>query len=324
MMTLDADAIVDRRRLKRRLSLWRLFAILVVVAAVLAILFVTNEKGLGFGGRDQIAAFGVTGVITGDKDTVKLIRQLAKTDRVKAVIVRIDSPGGTTAGSEILYEELRALADKKPVVAVMRTVAASGGYIAALASDHIVARGNTITGSIGVIFQWADVKKALNSLGIEVEEIKSGPLKAEPSMFAETSPEARAVAAAMVRDGFDWFVDLVAERRPFDLSTARSLADGRVYTGRQAAAARLIDTIGGEREAQSWLESERGIKSDLKIVDWSEDDITDIDLVSRVVAAAAHALGLGGAERTALGLAAAARTPRLDGLLSLWHPQLLE
>lgn len=322
-MTLDAESIVDRRRLKRRLAIWRLGAIVAVVGAVIAIVFASSEKGLVFGGRDQIAAFGIDGLITGQESRVKLIRKLGETGAVKAVIVRIDSPGGTTAGSEALYEELRQLAGKKPVVAVLQTVAASGGYIAALAADHIVARGNTVTGSIGVIFQWADVQEALASLGIEVEEIKSGPLKAEPSLFSDTSNEARIVAAAMVRDGFDWFVGLVADRRPFDLSTARSLSDGRVYTGRQAIAARLIDKIGGDREAREWLETERGIEEGLKIVEWGEDDAGDIDLVSRAVAAVAGALGLPVADNAALGLTVAARAPKLDGLLSLWHPKLL-
>jgi len=323
-MTLDAEAIVDRRRLKRRLSLWRVAAVVAGLVGILALVHAFSEKGLAFGGRNQIAAFDVSGLITGDQDQVRLIRKLGETDGVKAVIVRINSPGGTTAGSEILYEELRTLAGKKPVVAVMETVAASGGYITALAADHIVARGNTVTGSIGVIFQWADVREALSKLGVEVEEIKSGPLKAEPSMFSGTSEEARVVAAAMVRDGFEWFVGLVADRRPFDLSTARSLADGRVYTGRQAIAARLVDRLGGEREAREWLETERGIDKDLKIVDWSEDGSSSLDLVSRAVGAAAAALGLVSGDTAAFGLAAAARTPRLDGLLSLWHPQLLQ
>jgi len=209
------------------------------------------------------------------------------------------------------------------VVAVLETVAASGGYIAALAADRIVARGNTITGSIGVIFQWAEVNQALAALGIKVDEIKSSPLKATPSMFAETSPEARAVTEAMVRDGYDWFVGLVAERRPFDISTARSLSDGRVYTGRQAIAARLIDEIGGENVARTWLETEKKLDAGLKIVDWTEDGVTDLNFVSKVLNIAAGLVGLTPNDRAVLGISNLSGRRSLDGMLSLWHPRLL-
>ena len=322
-MSLDAEAIVDRRRLKRRISLWRLAAIVAVLVGVFAVFATLNEKDGLLGGRSHIAAVDIGGLITGSRSMTKTLKKIAKSSSAKALILRIDSPGGTTAGSEVLYEAIREVADKKPVVAVLETVAASGGFIAALGSDHIVARGNTITGSIGVIFQWAEVNQALASVGIKVEEIKSSPLKAAPSMFAETSPEARAVTEAMVRDGYEWFVSLVASRRPFDASTARSLSDGRVYTGRQAVAARLIDEIGGEKEAQSWLEKEKGLKSGLRIVDWSDNGVTDIDFVSKVINLAAKSLGLPGADKVVVGLSSIASKPRLDGLLSLWHPQVL-
>ena len=322
-MTLDAKAIADRRRLKRRISLWRLTAIVAVVAGVLGLILASNDRGGILGGRTHIAVLDITGLITGSRKKVKILQKIAKSSKAKALIVRIDSPGGTTAGSEILYEEIRAVAEKKPVVAVLETVAASGGYIAALAADHIVARGNTITGSIGVIFQWAEVNEALAALGIKVDEIKSGPLKATPSMFSEASPEARAVTEAMVRDGYDWFVGLVAKRRPFDVSTARSLSDGRIYTGRQAIAARLIDEIGGETRARTWLEKEKGLDAGLKIIDWTEDGVTDIDFVSRVVNVAARALGLSATDGAILGISSSAGRRRLDGMLSLWHPQLL-
>lgn len=322
-MPLDAETIADRRRLKRRISLWRLAAIAAVVVAAAGIIFASGEDDGLLGRRAHIAALDVSGLITGDRDTVKILRDIAKSSGAKALMVRINSPGGTTAGSEILYEEIRKIAEKKPVVAVMETVAASGGYITALAADHIVARGNTITGSIGVIFQWAEVKDALSSLGIKVEEIKSSPLKASPSMFTETSDEARAVTEAMVRDGFDWFVGLVAERRPFDASTARSLSDGRVYTGRQAMASRLIDEIGGESEARNWLETEKGVKKGLKVIDWSEDELTELDFVSRAVRLGAQMLGFAANDGSVSGISSLSRTPRLDGLLSLWHPRIL-
>jgi len=287
------------------------------------VISVTNEQNGVFGGRAHIAALDISGLITGSRVKVKTLQKIARSSSAKALIVRIDSPGGTTAGSEVLYEAIRAVAEKKPVVAVLGTVAASGGYIAALAADHIVARGNTITGSIGVIFQWAEVNQALASLGIKVDEIKSSPLKAAPSMFSEISPEARSVTEAMVRDGYDWFVGLVAERRPFDMSTALSLSDGRVYTGRQAIAARLIDQIGGEKVARAWLESEKKLDTGMKIIDWTEDGITDISFVSRALNFAAGLVGLSPNDRAVLGISTLSGRRSLDGMLSLWHPQLL-
>src|SRR5690606_37690643 len=128
---------------------------------------------------------------------------------------------------------LLELSKKKPTVATMGTVGASAAYMAAIATDHIVARRTTITGSIGVIFQFPEVSQLLDKVGVQMDEIKSSPLKAEPSPFHAPTPEARAVIESIVRDSYDWFVDIVAERRGLDRSDALVLADGRIYTGRQ-------------------------------------------------------------------------------------------
>ena len=176
----------------------------------------------------------VEGLITGDRPFLKMLEKLEKADRVKAVIIDIDSPGGTTAGSEAIYEAIRKIAAKKPVVSVMGTIAASGGYITAIASDYIVARGNTITGSIGVIFQWAQLQKLLDTLGVQMQEVKSGDLKAEPNFFKPPSEKALAVANGMIQDSFRWFTGLVTERRHLAPDRVLVLSDGRVYTGRQA------------------------------------------------------------------------------------------
>ena len=241
-------------------------------------------------------------------------------DNVKAVIVRIDSPGGTTAGSEAVYEALRKIAAKKPTVSVMGTVAASGGYITAIATDHIVARGNTITGSIGVIFQWAEVTRLLDTLGIKMEEIKSSELKAEPNMFKPLSEKVREVTKAMVDDSYRWFTDLVAERRKFSEAEITRLADGRVYTGRQALDNKLIDAIGGELKAVEWLETEKGLAKDMQIVDWDHRKKDEKSLTGlRIVRQIAAALGLEPLLQAATKSIRAERL-ELDGLVSVWHP----
>ena len=322
-MTLEADTLIARRKLRRSLSLWRVIAVMAATAAVLALGLAGSEPLFDLGkSSDHIARIRISGLITGDEDTLKLIDKVRDAKRVRAVVIRINSPGGTTAGSEALYERLRSLAEKKPVTAVMDTVAASGGYIVALAADHIVARGNTITGSIGVIFQWAEVSKLLETLGIRMEEIKSGELKAEPNMFRPLNEKVRQVTEAMVQDSFRWFTGLVAERRKLDPETVGRLSDGRVFTGRQALEVRLIDEIGGEKQAAAWLVADRKISAKLKVIEWkaARDDLASgLDL--RLARAALTALGLSGLTSLDEKILPAERL-RLDGLLSVWHPAI--
>ena len=312
-MISEAELIVDRRRMKRRLIFWRVAAVVLAIAALAALVWTpSNLKTF----ENHIARIHVNGLITGDQPTMDMLDDIEKSDKVKGLIVRIDSPGGTTAGSEAIYESLRKIAKDRPVVAVMDTVAASGGYITAIAADHIVARGNTITGSIGVIFSFPEVSKLLDTIGVKMEEIKSGDLKAEPSPYKPVSDKARAVSQEMVQDGFEWFIKLVSERRGIPLDQVRVLADGRVYTGRQAITNKLIDELGGEEKAVEWLETEKKVDKDLKVVDWAPRNPAD-----------PTGLGFNAADRVLqlLGLdplrSAAARA-KLDGLLVLWHPAL--
>lgn len=320
-MSLEADALVDRRRLRRRVGLWRLVAFLAAIAAVFLVVDKVSDGRLVGGHGQHVARIKVEGLITDDRKQQKLFERAADDKNVRAIIISINSPGGTTTGSEALYLAIREAAAKKPVVAVLGTVAASGGYITAIAADHIVARGNSITGSIGVIFQWAQVREALDRLGVKFEEVKSSPLKAAPSPFAETPEAARVVMQEMVADSYRWFVELVAERRKFDGEEARRLGDGRVYTGRQALDAHLIDAIGGEDEAMRWLAETRKIDPKLKIFDWSKSSELEelgffkglaTQLVRFIASAALGEAGI-------FGELDATRRLQLDGLLSVWH-----
>lgn len=312
-MSLDADAITDRRRLKRRLFLWRFGAIVAVAVALIALL---AQEGV-LPHRAQIARVEISGLITDDREMQKLLKTLGDDRAVKAVILSIDSPGGTTTGAEALYTSVRKLAAKKPVVATLGTVAASGGYIAALSADHIVARGNTLTGSIGVLFEWAQFSGLLDKIGVEMQEVKSAPLKAEPNPFHKPSPEAIAATRDLIASSYDWFLDLVAERRKLDAATARKLGDGRVYTGWQAIENRLVDEIGGEEQAVQWLAKVHNVPANLPVQDWQPERPEDgIGLFG------ARALG----EALATGVAVLAgktlqsKRLTLDGLTSLWHP----
>lgn len=315
-MASEAELIIDRRRLKRRLTFWRVISVLLFIGGLLAL-------ASAFGGfdlerqSDHIARVKITGLITGDQKTLDLLDDIAKADNVKGLILRIDSPGGTTAGSEAIYESVRKIAKDKPVAAVMDTVAASGGYITAIAADHIVARGNTITGSIGVIFQWAEVSKLLETVGVQMQEIKSGDLKAEPSPFKPLSEKAREVSTLMVQDSFAWFTGLVAERRKLPLDKVKILSDGRVYTGRQAVAEKLIDELGGEEKAVDWIKKEKKLADDITVKDWdvASEEKGLFGLGLRITSGALRALGLPD-------LVEQAKLQKLDGLLSVWHPSL--
>ena len=308
-MISEAELIVDRRRLKRSLTLWRVLAVLLAIGAIAALVW---EAG-GRKHEKHVARISVSGLITGDQKTLDLLKEVREADQVQAVILRIDSPGGTTAGSEAVYEEVLGIAAKKPVVAVMDTVAASGGYITALAADHIVARGNTITGSIGVIFSFPEVSRLLDMVGVRMEELKSGELKAEPSPYKPVSEKARAVSLAMVEDGFNWFMGLVAERRNLPKERVRQLSDGRVYTGRQALEVKLIDQIGGEAEALAWLATEKKVPSSLPVEDWEPKKPGGTTGFGFAAGWALRALGLEGFREMA-------ERAQLDGLLVLWHP----
>ena len=305
-MALEADQAVDRRRLKRRLSFWRAAAVIAVAA--LAIVAVARNRNalMPLVEKPHVERLAVDGVISEDPERSLALKEVAKNDRVKALIVAINSPGGTVVGSEALFRELRTIAAKKPVVAVMGTLAASGGYMTAIAADHIVARDGTITGSIGVIMQTADVTGLLDKLGIKAEAIKSAPLKAVPSPLESLTPAGRAATQAVVMDMYDMFVGMVADRRSLAPEEAKKLADGRIYTGRQAVAVKLVDEIGGEDEARAWLESARGVPASLPITD------VKIDRDSKDV------LGLVGGM---IGKALFSERLTLDGLVALWHPE---
>ena len=215
-----------------------------------------------------MARVSITGFISGDQPTLDLLEQIDKSDAVKAVILRIDSPGGSTAGSEALYEALIKAGKKKPIVAVMDTVAASGGYITAIAADHIVARGNTITGSIGVIFQFPEISKLLDTLGVKMEEIKSGELKAEPNPYKPVTEKARAAANVMVQDSFAWFTGLVAERRKIPCRRCCCFPTGGSIPGGRRSRKSSSTRSAAKKRQQPGFSSEKNVSEDLPILDW--------------------------------------------------------
>jgi protease-4 len=323
-MSLDADLIVDRRRMRRKLTFWRVTAVLVAIAAVVgaAVMLTGKSTSVASGATGSIARVTIEGLIRGNRQRVEALERLSESS-AKAVIIHVNSPGGTVSGSEELYDSLIRLKAKKPLVVVVDGIAASGGYIAAMASDRVFAQQSSIVGSIGIIFQYPNFTDLLKTVGVQVESIKSTPLKASPNGLEPTSPEARAAVEAMVKDSYDWFKSLVRERRGFDQSTLDKVADGRVFTGRQALELKLIDALGDEKAAVDWLAKEKGIDPKTPVRDYRlRPRFSDLPFLHTAMAGLLDALGFGGlAERIKdWGALQAVERLNLDGLLALWHP----
>jgi protease-4 len=267
-MSMTADQIVDRRRLRRKLTFWRVVGFLALFLIIAGAIVVFGNGGtLPRVTTPQIARIAINGFIATDHREVQFLDSLAKDDAIKGVIVAIDSTGGSTTGGEELYQSLRKLAQAKPTVATIGTVGASAAYMAAIATDHIVARYTSLTGSIGVLYEYPEVDQLLDKLGVKLNEQKSAPLKAEPSPFHPPTDDAKAAIDSLIQDTYAWFVGLVADRRHLDQATAMTLADGRIFTGHQAIDVKLVDEIGGEEAALAWLGT-KGVDVKLPVRDW--------------------------------------------------------
>ena len=326
-MSLDADTIVDRRRMRRKLTFWRVLAVLLAIGALMAAGAALRMPGTGLltgGASPAIARISINGLIRSDEERVEALARLEKSP-APAVIVHINSPGGTTAGSEQLHDSLMRLREKKPLVVVVDGLAASGGYITAIAGEHIVAQETSLVGSIGVLFQYPNVADLLKTLGIKVEEVKSSPLKASPNGFEPTSPEARAAIESLVLDSYAWFKNLVKVRRNLDDAGIERVADGRVFTGHQGVPLKLVDEIGDERVAVAWLAKEKHIDPNTPVRDYRlRDRLSDLPFLRIAAIAALDAAGLTSLAQRFEDLSSVQAMERvnLDGLLALWHPPL--
>ena len=318
-MALRADDLIDRRRLRRKLTFWRVAAIGIVALGVIALSAWFYGDDFTGSAVDHIAKVRIEGTITEDEELIKRLETIRQSSKVKGVILSIDSPGGTTVGGESIYEEVRKLAADKPVVAEVGTLAASAGYMIASAADHIVAGKTSIVGSIGVLIQYPDVSGLMDKLGVKLEEVKSSPLKASPSPFKPTNDDERAMVRKLILDSYDWFVGIVAERRKMTREQALALADGSIFTGRQGVANGLIDAVGGETEAVGWLAT-KGVDAKLKVIEWKDTERRGGFLFSKAMAQTiGSALGLPAYSGDVIHELGADRL-FLDGLVSVWHP----
>jgi protease-4 len=321
-MSLDVDQAIDRRRMRRKVTFWRVFAVVAVLVAAGGLLAGLGGSNYVEKSSAHVARVTIGGLIRNDRQRVELLEEIEKSG-AKAVLVVIDSPGGTVTGSEQLFKALRKLSEKKTVVAVVEGSAASGAYIAAMGTERIFAPRSAIIGSIGVIFQYPNFHQLLSKIGVDVESIKSSPLKASPNGLEPTSPEAKAAVASLVADSYGWFKGLVQERRALDAALLAKVSDGRVFTAAQALPLKLIDEIGDERAAREWLAKNKNVSTDLKVRDWKTGRVGS---EFRWLGAVAAVFDYAGFSNLASAISndsvlRAAASAQLDGLLALWHPQ---
>ena len=262
-MNIVPDLLFERESLRAQIKHWKwLFFI-----ALIIFIIVIGRSSLSAKHQDLVARVRLDGVIEYSPELIDKLKNLGEDSKIKAIILHINSPGSTAFAGEELYVTLKKISQNKPVVSVLETVAASGGYMAALGTDYILARNMTITGSIGVLWQSFEVVEMANKLGIKFIEIKSSPLKASPNPMEIMTPEVKAVAMETVDDSYQIFLKMLMESRKMDKNQAIKLADGRIYTGMRAKELNLIDAIGGEDEALAWLEGEKKIPAKTKVID---------------------------------------------------------
>ncbi len=270
-MNLSPDYLVERKRNKTQLAKWKIFSLLLIIALVV---FVgknyssdLNIASTSLQGAEVVGRIKINDIISDDLERIKNIEKIADNKKIKALIVHINSPGGSVVGSEMLYNSISKLSKTMPIAVVMGSVAASGGYMAALGGDYIIAHNGTITGSIGVLMQSAEITELAEFVGVKFTNFKSDELKANPSFTEKLTPEAYQATMDSIYEVYDYFIELVAARRNLDIEYVKKLADGRIYSGRQALDLKLVDAIGNEDTARNWLEKEKEISKDIAIQD---------------------------------------------------------
>jgi protease IV len=320
MSVTETTPAVETTRLKKRLGRWRIAAIVAGLIALAALFWPASE---GKPRQPHIARITISGMITDDRRQLDLLQDVLAADSVKAVMLAINSPGGTTAGGEALFEAITNLAKKKPVVAVQGTIATSAAYMISLPTDRIFARSSTITGSVGVIVQFPEVSEALGKLGIKMHEIKSGALKASPSTFQPLDEGGRQLLDQMVKEGQVWFLGMVKDRRKIDTTQVPGLEAGAVFSGRRALEYKMIDEIGGEHQAVAWLEASKGVAPKLEIIDWKPKRETRWDggWLGSSDSGWARVLGVAFGQGLAESMVGSGpiESLQLDGLLSIWQ-----
>ncbi|MDP3111492.1 MAG: signal peptide peptidase SppA [Thermodesulfovibrionales bacterium] len=248
------------------------FLVLLIIASVLFTLF---QKNVHIG--EKVAVVRIEGPIMDSKNSVDEIKDYVKDPSVKAIVLRVDSPGGAVAPSQEIYEEVKKATLKKKVIVSMGSVAASGGYYISAPANRIIANPGTLTGSIGVIMEIPNLEGLLNKIGVKTEVIKSGKHKDMASAFRSMGKEERAILQNVLDDVHEQFIKAVSEGRKMSFDDVKELADGRIFTGRQALEIGLVDELGSLEDAIHVAAKLAGIKGEPEVVSKKESfSIIDI------------------------------------------------
>jgi protease-4 len=254
-MNFSADRLIENLSLKKSLLFWKTLTVVILVGALLLFLYF-NKVGEIISKPQYIGRISINGFIGENLDRDKKILDLKNDQNLKGLIIHVNSPGGTITGGESLYNVLSALAKEKPTVILMDGLAASGGYMISLAGDYIIAHHGTITGSIGVLLQTPDLSEISKKLGIGLNVIRSGDLKAIPSMFEKLTEDGKKSLQDSLSVAYDYFLSLVLDKRKItDPKIIKLITTGKIFIGKQALESQLIDEIGNEDSAVKWLES---------------------------------------------------------------------
>ena len=278
-MSIEAEVFEQaKKRARRRGFLFALILVFLVLVTLITInSFLELERR-----SPHIARIKIDGPISNDINFNRLIYDLGENPNVKALIVHINSPGGSVVGAESMFVALSQISKEKPSVSVLGETATSGGYLIAVATDQIIARSNTLTGSIGVILQYPNLSKLLKNIGIDVNTLRSSDLKASVNLFEKPTPKAIEEHKQLIDETFLWFKDLVSKKRKLSDINLEKVSRGGVFTGRKAKKLGLVDLIGGEREAVKYLEEKKDIRG-LPLVDWvyNKESSSVFDLIFR-------------------------------------------
>lgn len=267
---MQADYIIDRIKMQKKISFWRVIAALAIF--IIALNFMkTNDVFKSK--QSHIARVMIDDVITFNYQIPEHLKKLATNNSVKAVIIHINSPGGSPVASQIIYNKLRAISKaNKPVVAVIDEIAASGGYMAALGADHIIANENSIVGSVGVISMHTEITEAADKVGIKLNVLKTSRFKAAPNSREKLTPEVEMVVKEQMGDIFANFTNIVTQRRKPTEQQKPQIFSGKVFIGPRALNLGLIDALGDDETAMQWLKKTHNISEKTPIIDMFFDE----------------------------------------------------
>ena len=260
------NEILEKYLSKRSLIVKRFATVLISIILIFSFFLFTSKK------KDFIATISIEGIISNPEDTLNDLENINKSSNAKALLVNINSPGGTFVSSKELYDKIKEISKKVPVVTYMREMATSGGYLVSLASQKIFSNIGTITGSVGVILQTAEITELLEKIGINPIIIKSGKLKATPNPLEGLSENDSKYLNDVVKSMQLEFLSLLSENRNIESKTLEIISDGRIFTGKQAKELNLIDFIGSKSDAIRWLKDEAKLPQDIDILDYSKEN----------------------------------------------------